>query len=121
MIGLSALSRSQSRRTNFLSAGVTLCVLVTAVCAAPLAFVPGWIAAWLLTVLTFLALGTFGVWAFHAIKNSHLLSTEEHTEHMAAIAQLGQNRTGKPPLVLSVDQEALTSNPDLAAQQDGEQ
>jgi hypothetical protein len=103
---------STSKRTTFLSEGVKLCGIICAICAAPLAFVHAWIAIWLLGVLTIVALGTFGVWAVNAIKNKSAFDTEEHTEHMAAIAVMGQNREGKPPLLQAVDQALLTANPE---------
>lgn len=111
--------RSRSRRTNFLSVGVTLCALVAAICAAPLAFVTPWIAIWLLSLMTILILGTFGIWAFHALKNKHLLDTEEHTESMAAISFLGINREGKEPLLQALDQSIATLNLEVKSDQDG--
>jgi hypothetical protein len=93
---------------------VTLCALVAAICAAPLAFVQAWIAVWLLMLMSVLVLGTFGIWAFHAVRNSHLLDTEEHTEQMAAISLLGVNRDGGTPVVRRVEQTALTQNPELS-------
>jgi fatty acid desaturase len=121
MIDLPSFIRTQSRRTNFLSVGVRLCALVAAICAAPLAFVRPWIAIWLLVLMTILVLGTFGIWLFHAIKNRHLLDTEEHTEQMAAISLIGQNREGKAPLIRAVEQAYLTSNPELSPDQPEEE
>ncbi len=116
-IAIPSFLRTRSRRTNFLSVGVTLCALVAAICAAPLAFVQAWIAAWLLSLMTILVLGTFGIWAFHAVRNKHLLDTEEHTEHMAAISIMGQNRDGKAPLIRAIEQDVLTSNPEMSSEQ----
>ena len=105
-------SFSTSKRTTFLSEGVKLCGLICAICAAPLAFVRPWIAIWLLVVLTVVALGTFAVWVVNAIRNKSAFDTEEHTEHMAAIAVMGQNRDGQPPLMQVVDQARLSANPE---------
>ena len=66
-----------------------------------------------MSILTIVGLGTFGIWAYNAIKSRHLLDSEEHTEHMAAIAVMGLNREGKPPLMQTVEQIALTENPNL--------
>jgi fatty acid desaturase len=112
---------TRSRRTNFLSVGVTLCALVTAICAAPLAFVEFWIAVWLLSLMSVLVLGTFGIWGFHAVKNRRLLDTEEHTEHMAAISLMGQNRDGQDPLVRSIASAVLIPNPEISAEQGEDQ
>lgn len=109
---------TRSSRTNFLSVGVTLCALVAAICVAPLAFVTGWIALWLLTLMTILVLGTFGIWAYHAIRNPRLLDTEQHQEQMAAIPLLGQNRIGQSPLVEAIIDAPLIENPQL---RDGDQ
>jgi hypothetical protein len=67
--------------------------------------------------MTVLVLGTFGIWAFHAVRNKHLLDTEEHTEHMTAISIMGQNRDGKAPLMKAIEQAVLTPNPDLSSKQ----
>lgn len=114
---LTSLTRTQSTRTNFLAVGVRLCALIAAICAAPLAFVSVWIAVWLMVLMSILVLGTFGIWAYHAVKNSHLLNTEEHTEKMAAISLMGQNRDGLPPLVIEIEQDVLIQNPLLTASQ----
>ena len=111
--------RWRSRRTNFLSVGVTLCALVAAICAAPLAFVTTWIAVWLLSLMTVLILGTFGIWAFHAVRNKHLLDTEEHTEQMAVISTLGVNREGQEPLLKSVGQALLSPNTEIDSHNQG--
>ena len=110
LLGFSA----KSSRTNFLSVGVTLCWIVAAICAAPLAFVKSWIAVWLLVLMTLLVLGTFGIWAFHAVKNPRLLDTEQHQEQMAAIPLMGQNRTGKTPLIEALVDMPLIENPHLS-------
>ena len=110
---LQSLTQSSSKRTTFLSEGVKLAGILCAICAAPLPFVSGWIAAWLLGVLTLIGLGTFGIWAFNAVTNRPLLNSEEHTEQMAAIAVMGQNREGKPPILHAVDQTILTKNPEM--------
>ncbi|WP_156103320.1 hypothetical protein [Sphingobium herbicidovorans] len=104
---------SRSKRTNFLSVGVTLCALIAAICAAPLAFVEVWIAAWLLALMTILVLGTFGIWAFHAVKNPRLLDTEQHLEQMAAIPLLGSNQINGPPIVKPIIGEPTVQNPNL--------
>jgi hypothetical protein len=112
-IPLPALLKSQSRRTTFLSEGVKLCGLICAISAAPLPFVHGFVAIWLLVILSVVGLGTFGIWAFNAIRNRSLLDSEEHTEQMAAIAIMGQNREGKPPLLQPIEQVALSQNPSI--------
>lgn len=117
MLDLSSFIQTSSKRTNFLSVGVRLCFLVAAVCAAPLAFVTGWIAVWLLSLMTVLVFGTFGVWAFHAVRNPRLLDTEEHTEQMAATSVFAQNRTGDMPLLKHLQPAALSPNPELSGDQ----
>lgn len=104
----------KTRRTNFLSVGVTLCALIAAICAAPLAFVHDWIAVWLLGLMSILVLGTFGIWAFHAIRNPRLLDTEQHQEQMAAIPLLGANRLGEAPTIEAIIDAPLTENPRLS-------
>lgn len=111
---LPTLLKSQSRRTTFLSEGVKLCGIVCAICAAPLAFVQGWIAVWLLIVLSVVGLGTFGIWAFNAVINRPLLDSEEHTEQMAAISLLGQNRENQPALIEAVMGQPMIENPRLS-------
>ena len=101
----------RDKRTTFLSVGVTLCILVAAICAAPLAFVQDWIAVWLLCLLTFLVVSTFGIWAFHAIRNPRLLDSEQNREQMAAIAIFSQNIPGKEALLKQVEQGVLVENP----------
>lgn len=108
-------SFSSSKRTTFLSEGVKLCGIICAICAAPLAFVQPWIAAWLMGIFTIVGLGTFGIWGVNALRNKAVFDSEEHTEHMAAIAVMGQNRDGKPPLLQSVDQALLTTNPEASS------
>ena len=108
-------SFSSTKRTTFLSEGVKLCGLVSAVCVAPLPFVPTWIAIWLLSIFTIVALGTFAVWAINAIKNKSVYDSEEHTEHMTALAMLGQNREGMAPLVKVIDQALLGANPEAGS------
>ena len=116
MINPSSLVQFRSRRTNFLSVGVTLCALITAICVAPLAWLQSeWMAIWLLGLVTVLVLGTFGIWAFHAIKNPHLLDTENHIEQMAAISVLGENRTGKSAIIESIVGEGVSDNPRLSS------
>ena len=110
---------SRSRRTNFLSVGVTLCAMIAAICAAPLAFVTPWIATWLLSLMSILILGTFGIWAFHAVRNPRLLDTEDHLEQMAAISIMGQNREDSVPLLTSLDQRNLQQNPSIENPIDG--
>lgn len=118
---LPALTQSHSKRRNFLSEGVKLCAFVCAICAAPLPWVDGWRAAWLLGILTIVGLGTFGLWAFSAAKNRKLIESdsEEHTEHLAAIAVFGQNREGKSPLLTQVEQSFLIEN-DSVSKEDQE-
>ena len=110
---------SRSRRTNFLYVGVTLCAMIAAICAAPLAFVAPWIATWLLSLMSILVLGTFGIWAFHAVRNPRLLDTEDHLEQMAAISIMGQNREDSVPLLTSLDQRNLQQNPSIENPIDG--
>lgn len=118
---LPALLKSQSRRTTFLSEGVKLCALLSAICVAPLAFIKSpWISAWLLMIVSVVSLGTFGIWAYHALTNKPLLNSEEHDEQMAAIAIFGQNRDGKPPLIEAINQAVLTQNPAMSASNEGE-
>jgi fatty acid desaturase len=107
----------RSTRTNFLSVGVTLCAIVAGICVAPLAFVQSWIAVWLLCLVTVLVLGTFGIWAFHAVKNPKLLNTEHHQEQMAAISLLGHNRDNGTPLIESVANQPITENPMLGQEE----
>ena len=110
---------SRTTRTNFLSVGVTLCAIIAAICAAPLAFVTPWIAIWLLCLMSVLVLGTFCIWAFHAIKNPRLLDTEHHVEQMAAISVMGQNRENGTPLLTSFDHSVLTQNPSISNPEEG--
>ena len=62
--------------------------------------------------MTILVLGTFGIWAYHAVKNPRLLDTEQHQEQMAAIPLMGNNETGK---TVEIDQlnagQELIENP----------
>lgn len=99
------LKHSFTKRTTSLSDGQKLCGIILAICAAPLFKVSGWMAVWLLSIITIVGLGTFGVWFFKALSGK-TEPTEEHTENMAAISLMGQNRTGKGPLI-----EALTNVP----------
>ena len=103
----------RSKRTNFLSVGVTLCALVAAICVTPLAFVNPWIAIWLLSLATIVILGTFSIWAFHAVKNPRMFDTEEHVEQMAQISLLGSNREGGPADVQQITIEGAVANPQL--------
>ena len=111
MIPVPTMLRNTSQRTTFLSEGIKLCGFILAICAAPLFYVQDWVAAWLLAIMTIVGLGTFGIWAYNAIKNKNLHPSEEHTEQMAAISLLGQNRTGKAPVLTPLDQKILTQNP----------
>jgi hypothetical protein len=104
------------RRTNFLSTGVTLCSIVAAICAAPLAFVVPWIAMWLLSLMTLIVLGTFGIWAFHAVKNPRLLDSEEHTEQMGVISVYGKNSLIDEPRTISIDPAIASENPRIQQQ-----
>ena len=103
----------QTKRANFLNVGVMLCGIVAAICVAPLAFVHAWIAVWLLSLMTILILGTFGIWAYYAISNPKLLETESHAENMAAISVLGTNRDGKKALVQAITGQPSVPNPAL--------
>jgi fatty acid desaturase len=111
---MTLLSTKRTKRANFLSVGVTLCSLIAAICAAPLAFVNTWIAVWLLGLMTILILGTFSIWAFYAIKHPHLLNTEDHAEQMAAISMLGANRPGQEALVEMITGQPVLENPQLS-------
>lgn len=113
MISPLSVKGFRSRRTNFLSVGVTLCAIIAAICVAPLAFVQPWIAIWLLILLTVLVLGTFGIWAFHAVRNPRLLDTEDHVEHMAAISLLGANQEGGRAYVEAITADLVVENPSL--------
>ena len=93
--------------------------MIAAICAAPLAFVTPWIATWLLSLMSILILGTFGIWAFHAVRNPRLLDTEDHLEQMAAISIMGQNREDSVPLLTSLDQRNLQQNPSIENPIDG--
>ena len=117
MIAPMSLLGLRDKRTTFLSVGVTLCILIAAICVAPLPFVGDWIAIWLLCLLSILVMGTFSIWAFHAIRNPRLLDSEQNREQMAAIALFGQNVPGKSPLLRPVDQTALIENPNTASGQ----
>ncbi len=64
--------------------------------------------------MTILILGTFGIWAFHAIRNPRLLDTEQHQEQMAAIPLLGSNQPGGPPTVEAIVDTPLIENPELS-------
>ncbi|MEM7664585.1 MAG: hypothetical protein AAF250_01895 [Pseudomonadota bacterium] len=99
-----------TRRTTSLSDGQKLCGIILAICAAPLFKVDGWMAVWLLSLITIVGLGTFGLWFFRAVTGK-TEPTEEHTENMAAISLLGKNKDGKEPEVIQVEQQVLTSNP----------
>jgi hypothetical protein len=68
--------------------------------------------------MTVLVIGTFAIWAFHAIKNPRLLDTEQHQEQMAAIPLIGINRAGKKPVIEALLDAPLIENPILS---DGEQ
>ncbi|MBH5322557.1 hypothetical protein [Aurantiacibacter sediminis] len=111
-MSLSSFLQNSSRRTTFLSEGIKLCAIITVVCAAPLPFVELWIAIWLLVILSAVALGTFGVWAYNAVKNQHLFPSEEHREQMAAVSLLGRNRDDQPPLLTPVELTDLGQNPE---------
>ncbi|MCP9223122.1 hypothetical protein MKP08_10210 [Erythrobacter sp. LQ02-29] len=102
--------QSLTKRTTALSDGQKLCGIIMAVCAAPLFKAEGWIAFWLLSIITLVGLLTFGLWFFRAVTGRNE-PTEEHTEQMAAIAVWGQNRTEGKPLMKSVAQTELTHNP----------
>jgi fatty acid desaturase len=112
-----AVLSARSKRTNFLSVGVTLCVLIAGICVAPLAFVSSWIAVWLLTLLSILVLGVFGIWAFHAVRNPKLLDTEHHQEQMAAISLLGISRDGDHPVIRAMTGLPVVENPHLSEEQ----
>ena len=115
-----AFLRSRSKRTTFLSEGVKLCGVLCAICAAPLPFVEAWVAAWLLILVSIVSLTTFGIWTFNAVTNRSLLDSEEHTEQMAAIAMLGQNREERDPVVRAVEQTRLIENPRAGDKQESE-
>ncbi len=120
MINLPAfIQHSTTKRTSALSEGSKLCAIILAICAAPLFVVSGWMAVWLLTIITIVGLGTFGLWFFKDVTGKNK-PTEEHTENMAAIALFGQNRDGKSPLLQSVDQSLLGSNPETSDAQESD-
>ena len=104
-----------SRRTmkpNVLSVGLRLCSIVAALCVAPLAFVHVWIAVWLLTLMTIIVLGTFGIFAFHSVRNPELLRTEDHVEQMARITQvIGYNRPDQVPETIFLGKQPAEENP----------
>jgi CDP-diglyceride synthetase len=89
---------------------VSLCAIIAAICAAPLAFVEVWVAVWLLTLITILVLGTFGIWAFHTIRNPRLLDTEHHQEKMAEISLLGVNQPDQSAIVKEIVNQPLVEN-----------
>lgn len=103
--------QSLTKRTTSLSDGQKLCGIILAICAAPLFKVDGWIAIWLLSIITIVGLSTFGLWFYRAITGK-TEPTEEHTEQMAAIAVWGQNTESGKPLIRPVDQSVLTHNPE---------
>lgn len=104
------LRQSLTKRTTSLSDGQKLCGMILAICAAPLFKVDGWIAVWLLTIMTIVGLSTFGLWFFRAVTGK-TEPTEEHTEQMAAIAVWGRNSDSGPSLMQPVQQTSLTHNP----------
>jgi hypothetical protein len=104
------IKQTFTRRTTSLSDGQKLCGIILAICAAPLFKVDGWVAIWLLSIITIVGLGTFGLWFFRAVTGK-TEPTEEHTERMAAISLLGRNHDGKEPEVIKVEQTVLTANP----------
>ena len=69
-------------------------------------------AVWLLSIITIVGLGTFGVWFFKALTGK-TEPTEEHTENMAAISLMGQNRTGESPIIETIANERTIENPML--------
>lgn len=111
------LKQSFTKRTTSLSDGQKLCGIILAICAAPLFKVTGWMAVWLLSIITIVGLGTFGVWFFKALTGK-TEPTEEHTENMAAISLMGQNRTGKAPIVAAITDVPIVENPRLEGRGD---
>lgn len=111
--GIPAIFRqSFTKRTTSLSDGQKLCGIILAICAAPLFKVTGWMAIWLLSIITIVGLGTFGLWFFRALMGK-TEPTEEHTENMAAISLMGQNRDGKSPIVEAIVNVPIVENPML--------
>ena len=106
------LRQTSTRRTTPLSEGVKLCGIILSICAVPLLKVTGWIAAWLLVVMSVVGLGTFAVWVFKTLTGKSE-PTEEHTENMAAISLLGQNRDGQQAIIEIVPNEPPVENPAL--------
>lgn len=104
------IRQSLTKRTTSLSDGQKLCGIILAICAAPLFKVDGWIAIWLLTIISIVGLSTFGLWFFRAVTGKNE-PTEEHTEQMAAIAVWGRNSEDGQSLMRSVQQTSLTHNP----------
>jgi hypothetical protein len=69
-------------------------------------------AIWLLTIITIVGLGTFGLWFWRALTGK-TEPTEEHTENMAAISLLGRNRDGEAPFVEAIVNAPTIENPML--------
>ncbi|MBX7460431.1 hypothetical protein [Qipengyuania huizhouensis] len=106
------LRQTSTKRTSALSEGSKLCGIILAICAAPLFVVEGWMAIWLLSIISLVGLGTFGLWFYKELKGKNL-PTEEHTENMAAISLMGQNRDGKEPIIEAIMDETPVANPRL--------
>lgn len=104
------LRQTATKRTTSLSDGQKLCGLILAICAAPLFKVNGWMAVWLLTIITVVGLLTFGLWFYRAITGKSE-PTEEHVEHMAAIGVWGKNTPDGSTQIHPILQQKLAQNP----------
>jgi len=72
-----------------LSPGLWL-VATTLAASVPITiFGPTWAAVLLWTITTVIALGTFGVFVFHSMKNPTLLRSEEYSLRSQALAMYG--------------------------------
>jgi uncharacterized membrane protein len=68
-----------------------LCALLGIPSIAAATVAPWWIAVWLLTLTSIVTLGTFGVFAFHSVKNQHLLQSEDYLLRRDALTIFGSS------------------------------
>lgn len=88
---------------NAMSPGIWLSAVIGIPCIGAAVFAESWISIWLLTVMTVVVLGTFGIFLLHSIRNPNLLQSEDYLLRKDAMTIYGSSSYAGKEIVHIVD------------------
>lgn len=88
---------------NAMSPGLWLGALIGIPCITGAIVAGGWIAVWLLALLTMICLSILGVFVLHSVKNPALLQSEDYLLRRDAMTIYGSSSYKGPEVAFIVD------------------